>query len=190
MDQNKFPAVQRNSASVKGDARILPKPIVIQVRINGHPARALIDTGSLGDLETPLGLQLAVQGSRSRHFDIINLNSYDIILGTPWLYQHRICVGLNPARLIIGQDNPAPIQHGQDTKLMVHNISLRDQELAAVRAELQALAEPLCRDVEETDLPPFRDINHHIPLIDDKKIYPYAADTKAQNVTAFVAHCC
>ena len=56
------------------------------------------------------------------HFDIINLNSYDIILGTPWLYQHRVCIGLNPAQIVIGQDNPDPIQQGQDTKLMVHTL--------------------------------------------------------------------
>jgi len=56
--------------------------------------------------ESPLALQLAVQGSRSkinsgtsvkfeyqgineeRYFDIINISNYDLILGTPWLYQH------------------------------------------------------------------------------------------------------
>ena len=143
VDRSKYPNLQRNAASVKGDARILPKPVVLQVRINGHPVQALVDTGSLGDfmstmladqlkvkksmLDTPLGLQLAVQGSRSKinlttearlqyqgiddqhHFDIINLNSYDIILGTPWLYQHDVCVGFNPAQIIIGRDDPEPI---------------------------------------------------------------------------------
>ena len=57
-------------------------------------------------LDTPLGLQLAIQGLQSKinttaearfqyqginaiwHFDIINLNNYDIILGTPLLYKH------------------------------------------------------------------------------------------------------
>ena len=66
-------------------------------------------------LEVPLALQLAVQGSRSkvnatataqlqyqeikedRTFNIINLNNYDIILGTPWMHQHQICIGFNPA---------------------------------------------------------------------------------------------
>jgi hypothetical protein len=102
VDRNKYPNLQRNASLVKGGSRILPKPIVLQVKINGQPARALVDSGSLGDfmsttladqlkvkkvtLNAPLGLQLAVQGSRSRHFDIINLNSYDIILGTPWLF--------------------------------------------------------------------------------------------------------
>jgi len=58
-------------------------------------------------LEKPLPIQLAVQGSRSkvnsgvsvhfqyqgtdyqRYFDVINLQNYDIILGTPFLYQHQ-----------------------------------------------------------------------------------------------------
>jgi hypothetical protein len=131
VDRSRYHHLQRNAASVKGDTRVLPKPIVLQVQINGHPARALVDSGLLGDfisstladqlkvrkkiLSVPLGLQLAVQGSRSkinttaeariqyqgindiRHFDVINLNNYDIILGTPWLYQHEVCMGFNPA---------------------------------------------------------------------------------------------
>jgi hypothetical protein len=61
-------------------------------------------------LDIPLSLQLAVQGSRSkvntvatvqlqyqdinetRTFDVINLNSYDLILGTPWMHQHQIWI--------------------------------------------------------------------------------------------------
>lgn len=119
-----FPAMQQNAASVKDPSWIVPKPVVITVKINGHPARVLIDSGSLGDfmsstladqlkltketLEIPLGLQLAVQGSRSkinsktkaslqyqdideeRYFDIVNLAYYDIILGTLWLFQHSV----------------------------------------------------------------------------------------------------
>ena len=95
--------------------------MVIKVKINEMPVRALVDSGSLRDfisatvvdqlklkctiLEKPLGLQLAVQGSRSkinscvnisysyqnikdsRRFDVANLNDYDMILGTPWIYQ-------------------------------------------------------------------------------------------------------
>jgi len=79
---DKYPAVQRNAVSVKDKTRMLPKPVTLTVKIDGHPARALVDSGSLGDfmstnladqlkvkreeLETPLGLQLAVQGSRSK----------------------------------------------------------------------------------------------------------------------------
>jgi hypothetical protein len=110
---------------------MVPKPVVIVIHINRHPARALLDSGSLGDfmstsladqlkvckvaLKKPLPLQLAVKGSRSkvnwgttvnfkyqsineeRYFDITNLSNYDLILGTPWLYAHRMTIGLNPA---------------------------------------------------------------------------------------------
>jgi hypothetical protein len=82
-------------------------------------------------------------------------------------------VGFNPARIIIGQDAPEPIRNGHDTKLMVHALSPEERDIETARLELQRLAEPLCRDVDETDLPPFRDINHTIPLIDESKIYPW-----------------
>ena len=142
-------------------------------------------------LNTLLGLWLAVQGSRSKintmmeariqyqeidtmqHFNIINLNSYDIILGMPWLYQHSVCIGWNPARIIIGRGNPEPVQKGHDTKLMVHALGAEGQTIEAARTELQQRAEPLCQDVDETDLPPLWVINHTIPLIDESKIYSW-----------------
>ncbi|KAG9087113.1 hypothetical protein FRC07_012906 [Ceratobasidium sp. 392] len=101
--------VKRNAARPKDITRKLPKPLVVQATINGKPVRALIDTGSLGDfisttavdqlklereaLAKPIGLQMAVAGSRSsinfsasarlgyqgidedRHFDVINLDN-------------------------------------------------------------------------------------------------------------------
>jgi hypothetical protein len=138
-----YPAIQRNAAVTKDLTRTVPRPIVVTVRIDGHPARALLDSGSLGDflsstladqlkvkrvkLNVPLGLQLAVQGSRSkinsgakvkfqyqnisedRYLDIINISSYDVILGTPWMFQHQVCVGLNPSHVVIGSDAALPI---------------------------------------------------------------------------------
>ena len=78
VDRNQYPSLQRNAALVKNRKHVLPKPIVIRITVNGHPARALLDSGSLGDfisstladqllvekqtLESPLPLQLAVQG--------------------------------------------------------------------------------------------------------------------------------
>ena len=151
--------MQRNAAHTKDTAeRLLPKPIVIRVMVDGHPVRVLVDSGSLGDfvsatvvdqmklkctvLDKPLGLQLVVQGSRSRinsfvevdysyqnirdscHFDVANLNDYDVILGTPWIYQHQVCIGLNPARIVIGSDQPLPIAASTDTKYLLGAASL------------------------------------------------------------------
>ncbi|KAG2152977.1 uncharacterized protein EDB93DRAFT_1102748 [Suillus bovinus] len=120
----KYPAIQRNAAVTRDFRRLIPKPVVVMAHINGCPIRVLIDTGSLADfmsstladqlkikhiqLEKPLTIQLAVQGSRSkvnfgakaqfayqrikeeRFFDIINLQNYDLILGTPFLFQHQV----------------------------------------------------------------------------------------------------
>jgi Retroviral aspartyl protease len=207
IDRNKFPALQRNAAQVKGDQRVLPKPIVIKVLVSDQPARALLDSGSLGDfmsamladqldvrrdvLPTPLSLQLAVQGSRSKinatttvnlkyqgineecTFDIANINNYDLILGTPWMYQHQVCLGFNPARIIIGSEDAQPVKTGSVTKLMVHAVSPDDQRVEKAREELLRYADPLCKEVDETELPPFRAINHTIPLIDENKTYPW-----------------
>ena len=207
LDQSKFPSLQQNAAQVKGGHRVLPRPLVVKVTVDGYPARALLDSGSLGDfisstladqltlkrktLDSPLSLQLAVQGSRSkvnsvataqlqyqgikeeRTLDIININSYDLILGTPWLYQHQVCIGFNPARIIIGSDSAQPVSIGAETKLLVHSLSPDEQILEDAREELRSYALPLCKDVHETDLPPHRAINHTIPLIDENKIYPW-----------------
>jgi hypothetical protein len=156
VDRGHYAAVQRNAATVKDKSRLLPKPIVLKVRIHGHPARALVDSGSQGDfisttladqlklprlnLDKPVKLQLAVQGSRSvinlqtearfqfegidedRRFDIINLNNYDMILGTPWLYQHQVSIGLHPARIRIESNKSIPIRRDADTKPLLRTI--------------------------------------------------------------------
>ena len=207
VDRNKYPTLQRNSAQIKGNHRILPKPDVVKVEVNNHPVRALLDSGSLGDfisstlvdqlsikrekLDTPLSLHLAVQGSRSkvnaranvnlkyqgieenRTLDIINLNNYDLILGTPWMYQHQVCLGFNPARVMIGSNDSLPLKVGADTKMMVSMLAPEDKDVEAVRERLCQCADPICREVNETDLPPFRAINHKIPLIYETKIYPW-----------------
>ena len=201
-----YPAVQRNAASVKA-SRVVPKPIVITVKINNHPARALLDSGSLGDfmsstladqlkvdrvkLELPLGLQLAIQGSRSkintgtkvsvqyegidevRYFDIINLSNYDLILGTPWLFQHQVCVVFNPARVVVGSDVSTELKGSAISKVASRSLTVDADEIEQARKELMDYAEPICRTASETELPPFRAINHTIPLIDENKIYPW-----------------
>ncbi|KAG6894386.1 hypothetical protein C0993_011670 [Termitomyces sp. T159_Od127] len=77
-----YPSVQRNASNAKDPSQKIPKPLVIVVKINGKPACALVDSGSLGDfisstlvqqlriqkkeLTSPVPVQLAVQGSRSQ----------------------------------------------------------------------------------------------------------------------------
>ena len=115
------------------------------------------------ELESPMVLQLAVQGSRSkvntrakvkieyqsisedRYFDIININSYDLILGTPFLHQHQICIGLNPARVVVGSDVSQPIRQGPDTRLMSMSLQTESDEIEAARELLMRYAEMFMR---------------------------------------------
>jgi hypothetical protein len=104
-------AIERNAAKPKDFNRKAPRPVVIDVQINGNTAKALIDSGSKADfistrlvdqlclkkeiLAKPMGLQLAITGSRSKvncevvtnfqyqeintqkRFDVANLDTYD-----------------------------------------------------------------------------------------------------------------
>jgi hypothetical protein len=42
------------------------------------------------------------QISEERTFDVMNLENWDVILGTPFMYQHAVMIGLNPPRISIG----------------------------------------------------------------------------------------
>jgi hypothetical protein len=209
--------VQIPADSVKGIARtasmprlsdrIVARPLVIVVRVNGEPVRALVDSGSLGDLvssaladqlklkrrelQDPITLQLAVQGSRSkinhsvnvkfsyqdiaeeRNFLVANLSGYDMILGTAWMFQHQVSIGFNPARVCVGSANSVPLQGVATARVFAGGIGLGEDALQAARDELLNYAKPICKTADETGLPPLRAINHTIPLIDENKILPW-----------------
>lgn len=144
---------------------------MIVVHINGHPARALIDTGSLA-LEKPLTIQLAVQGSRSkvnfgtkarlqyqgidceRYFDVMNLQNYDLILGTPFLYQHKAMVGLHSPRVVIGSTDPTEMKGPQVSVLESRAAEVYRDSMERAREYLRNLAKPLCSQAGATALPP------------------------------------
>lgn len=142
-------------------------------------------------LANPFPLQLAVSGSRSkvnarvktefkyqrikeaRTFDIINLDSYDMILGTPFLFQHKVQIGLNPFLVMIGSDSSVPIE-GPQTALLESRVSrISDNALENARDDLRTYALDICKDASETPLPPLRAINHVIPLNDEHKVYSW-----------------
>jgi hypothetical protein len=67
------------------------------------------------------------------------------------------------------------VKGDRTTQVLSQAMTIEESEFEAVRKELIAYAEPLCHTAEETALPPLRAINHRIPLIDEKKIYPWRA---------------
>ncbi|KDQ06126.1 hypothetical protein BOTBODRAFT_71231, partial [Botryobasidium botryosum FD-172 SS1] len=145
----------------------------------------------LTQLAKQLSVQMAVTGSRSkvnysttvdlryqtinekRRFDIINLDSYDLILGTPFLYQHRAVMGFNPTRVVIGSPDSQPIAGPDVGTIRSLAADLLDDELEILHQGLKEYASNLCADMKDTALPPLRAVNHTIPLIDESKVYSW-----------------
>ena len=109
----------------------------------------------------------------TQYFDVINLQNYDLILGTPFFYQHQVTVGFNEARVVIGSPSPRPIKGAQVQTIASRSAEIEEVGLERAREKLRELAKPLCAKASETELPPLRAINHTIPLIDVNKIYPW-----------------
>jgi Retroviral aspartyl protease len=125
------------------------------------------------ELNKPVTLNLAVQGSHSkvkstvtieisyseirenRTFDVININSYDLILGTPWLYQHKVKMGFNFIMVEISSVVALPMKKLTSTKLLASSIMPTLSDLEVARDELHQASDHLCKDVNETNLPPF-----------------------------------
>jgi Retroviral aspartyl protease/Zinc knuckle len=143
------------------------------------------------NLVKPLPLQLAVQGSRSkvnagtkvqfqyqeineeRYFDIINISNYDLILGTPWLYQHQVTISLNPTTVVVRSKESQPLRGESVTRIASRAMDTYNERVVEVREALYSYADPICVENIDHDLPlpPLRAINHTIPLIDAKRVY-------------------
>lgn len=105
--------------------------------------------------------------------DVVNLVDYDMILGTPFCFQHRVVIGLNPTRISIGSNIPLPIRGPEVTSISSAAADIVEDQLQRLREQLKQEAMDLCPDTEHTSLPPMRAINHTIPLIDESKVYSY-----------------
>ncbi|KAF8593033.1 hypothetical protein BDV93DRAFT_428861, partial [Ceratobasidium sp. AG-I] len=190
-----------NASRPKDFEQKVPKPLVVEVKVNGHTARALLDSGSLRDfisttlvdllklekerLAKPIGLQMAVSGSRSsinystsvnlsyqsiaekRRLDVINLESYDMILGSPFLFQHKVTMCMNPPGVHVGSAVAEEMRGELVTTIASCATELLEDELE------KGESRDICLTAASTPLPPLRVINHRIPLINDNKIYAW-----------------
>ncbi|KIJ58205.1 hypothetical protein HYDPIDRAFT_34401 [Hydnomerulius pinastri MD-312] len=139
-------------------------------------------------LDKPLPLQLAVSGSGSavkaaartqfryqdiscgRTSDTVNIESYDVILGMPFLFQHKILLGFNPSEVKVRSVNLLPIRGAQTLVLQARATEAHFDELELCCAELRKCSEDVCKEAIETP-PPLREINHVIPVIDLNQVY-------------------
>ncbi|KZV79531.1 hypothetical protein EXIGLDRAFT_706862 [Exidia glandulosa HHB12029] len=168
-----------------GARSALPMPVYVEVRINGHLKLKLRAKSK------PMSLQLAVTGSHSkinvecetkfeyqeineqRTWDVANLDLYDIVLGTPFLWQHSVLIGMNPTRVFIGSTVAKPLEGESMVTIRSAGTYVTQPDVEALRKRVFEAAADLFREAAKTPLPPMRAINHEIPLKDETKTYPY-----------------
>ncbi|KAJ3474054.1 hypothetical protein NLI96_g12674 [Meripilus lineatus] len=149
---------------LKLDKEILAKQLPVQLAVHG--SRTKINSCTTVEFE--------YQGIKGpRRFDIANLDTYDVILGTPFFFQHKVAIGFNPSRIVVGCVEPEPIKGVETAIITSMAMDILEDELEKLRNQLRKEAEDLCTDAERTELPPLWAVNHRIPLIDERKIYPY-----------------
>ncbi|EGO04787.1 hypothetical protein SERLA73DRAFT_149161 [Serpula lacrymans var. lacrymans S7.3] len=126
----------------------------------------------LSKLAKPLPIQLAVQGCHSNvsfgmqvslEYQNIREEQNSTPVPTP---------GANwtqPLLDVIG----SAMKGNECSHLESHAAGIFEDHLEKVRTQLRQYTQPLCAKASETGLPPLRDINHTIPLIDETKIYAW-----------------
>ncbi|KAI0258692.1 hypothetical protein BC834DRAFT_788099, partial [Gloeopeniophorella convolvens] len=140
------------------------------------------------ELEKPLTLQLGCVGSKSKinhgvntrihaagrdvttYLDIINIDHYDVILGTPFMAQNGVVLDFERREIRIGNMTLPCVSVGEERAMRAkrgketHPQRLRDDWMYRI----QDLTQPV-----PLELLPLRAINHKIPLIDENKTHRY-----------------
>jgi len=130
--------------------------------------------GSRSKVNYGVNAQIQYQGTDyKRYFDVINLQHYDLILGTPFLFQHKIMIGFNSPQVVLGSIDPLPIEGTQVSTLESRATEIYSEQIERAREHLLKMAKPLCAPAGATELPPLHEINHTIPLVDENKVYTW-----------------
>lgn len=144
-----------------------------------------------GVFESLLNLQLAMSGSCSKvkvtvtaqmdyqdihkdhTFNIININSYNMILGMPFLYQHQVLLGFNSTQVTVHSNWPLAIHGAQAITIESHTTVILKNQIESYHTKLQCYAKDICKEAVETPLLPLCASNHVISLINEHHIYSW-----------------
>ncbi|KAF8240318.1 hypothetical protein L208DRAFT_1233643 [Tricholoma matsutake] len=142
------------------------------------------------ELEEPVPLQLGTVGSHSKinfglftnfeiggvgnthYFDVVNIDRYDAILGTMFMRKHGIVLDFecNKRKVEIEEVDNVEDQH-RPSGLRVSDPILLGPDEKPEKEWKHSCQDILSRVPDK--LPPLREINHHIPLVDKKRKYNY-----------------
>ncbi|KAF8239861.1 hypothetical protein L208DRAFT_1185836, partial [Tricholoma matsutake] len=172
------------------------------MKIHGLEANVLLDSGCTADsvspeftisvnikvqkLIEPMPLQLGTVGSQSKinfglfaefklrtvkadhYFDVINLNRYDAIVGTVFMRKYGIILDFERDQVWF-QGQVIPTILAESAKAQK---PLDKKDIPQLREEWLEICKDILKGVPERP-PPMREINHQIPLVDEKKRYNY-----------------
>ncbi|KIK10971.1 hypothetical protein PISMIDRAFT_123549, partial [Pisolithus microcarpus 441] len=172
----------------------------LQSIINGCTVYTMIDTRSMGNFVSPafakvmkmrvfplkqqLMLQLGCIGSRSKithggtstiqignyevdvYFDVANIDCYNCIIGIPFLRQTKVILNFTRKTIeIAGDEEHLTIIKPNKTLLKNEDIpQLQNRWFDQYKHRLSGVI---------LKLPPLQEVNHRIPLVDEKKQYVY-----------------
>lgn len=90
-------------------------------------------------------------------FHVCNPESYDLILGTLSMFQHKILLWLNPTQVVINSVDSLPICSIQTVRLEANTTGFNASiNIEQMQAELYQYIIPICKEAAETLLPPFQ----------------------------------
>ncbi|KAF8233082.1 hypothetical protein L208DRAFT_1148457, partial [Tricholoma matsutake] len=142
------------------------------------------------ELEEPIPLQLGMVGSQSKinfglfsefelqgirgehYFDVVNLDRYDMIVGTMFMRKHGIILDFERDEVHLkGKVVLFAICNKLASKTRDQG-PLERKDIPHLRKERIAACKDILQGVPERP-PPMREINHQIPLVDEGKQYNY-----------------
>ncbi|KAF8239632.1 hypothetical protein L208DRAFT_1236749, partial [Tricholoma matsutake] len=143
------------------------------------------------ELIEPMPLQLGTVGSQSKinfglfaefelrtvkadhYFDVINLDRYDAIMGTVFMRKYGLILDFEQDQVWFqGQVIPTIVE-SKSTFRQVHQYAMRTQpDIPRLWEEWLEICKDILKGVPKRP-PPMREINHQIPLVDEKKRYNY-----------------
>ncbi|KAF8126104.1 hypothetical protein K438DRAFT_1454354, partial [Mycena galopus ATCC 62051] len=140
-------------------------------------------------IETAITLQLGTAGSRSminygtkarvaygsiasdEYMDIVNLDRFDMIIGTIFMRKHKVALDFESNTIKIG-GKIAPTLSAMEERAEEGKVIYTEKDIPRLIERWMDLSVDIMSGVPEK-MPPMRAVNHRIPLVDEKKVYNY-----------------
>lgn len=81
----------------------------------------------------------------------MNIDSYDLILGTPFLVQHQLVLRFNPSQVGIGSIPCLSMRGPQSKTVASQSTVLYTEQLDILREELREYAKGICKNAVDTN---------------------------------------